>query len=534
MEEMRSDGSSRTARLALVVLLVLVGLVAAVLVWRSSFPTVEGRRGFCLFDDAMISLRYAANLAQGQGLVWNPGQRVEGFTNPLMVFVMAAAVAGAGPWYAPLVVQIFGIAILLLTLGLVAALGRRDGMPHPGAALAATAAAAAFYPLTYWSIMGMETGLLTLLLLVAFLADARDLRGERRHLRMLLVSSSALALLTRPDAALFLGVLFAARGLRGFRGRWRPVLLESALALVPMMAYVGFRRLYYGQWLANVYYLKLSGLPLGQRMRDGLAFCRNLWPAITLAGMVALGWVMLRRRGREAGRAPGFAGPALLIFALTFAYQVLAGGDAWPPYWRFTVPAQVLLLAAAATTAAQLHDTGLLGRRACTGLLVGLVVLVAADSLRLYRDLSTLVPWTADHNYQNSNTGMVLRRLTTEKATVAAYWAGAIPYYAQRVAIDPLGKMDPAIARGRARGSLSWGGMQQVPGHNKLDLGQSLVARRPTFIQWSNLACDIGGPDLRAWCEASYVLVKVAGKLPMLLLKGSPDVHWEMLSRGRP
>jgi hypothetical protein len=128
------------------------------LVWRSSFPTVEGRRGFCLFDDAMISLRYAANLAQGQGLVWNPGERVEGFTNPLMVFLMAAAVAGAGPWYAPLVVQLFGIAIVLLTLGLVAALVWWDDRQHPGAALAAPTATAAFYPLAYWSIMGMETG----------------------------------------------------------------------------------------------------------------------------------------------------------------------------------------------------------------------------------------------------------------------------------------------------------------------------------------------------------------------------------------
>ena len=208
---------------------------------------------------------------------------------------------------------------------------------------------------------------------------------------------------------------------------------------------------------------------------------------------------------------------------------MLAGGDAWPPYWRFTVPAQVLLLAATATTVARHHGARVLGRRASTGLLVGLVALVAADSARLYRDLATLVPWTASNNYQNSNTGMVLRRLTTEQATVAAYWAGAIPYYAQRVAIDPLGKMDPEIARRRADGSVAWGGMQQVPGHNKMDLGQSLVVRRPTFIQWSSLACDIGGAELRACCETSYVLVRAAGKLPMLLLKGSPDVRWEPL-----
>ena len=56
----------------------------------SSFE-IEGRRYYSLFDDAMISMRYAANLAHGHGLTWNPGERVEGFTNPLWTLVMALA-----------------------------------------------------------------------------------------------------------------------------------------------------------------------------------------------------------------------------------------------------------------------------------------------------------------------------------------------------------------------------------------------------------------------------------------------------------
>ena len=37
--------------------------------------------GVCTQDDAFISFRYAENLAQGHGLVYNVGERVEGFTN---------------------------------------------------------------------------------------------------------------------------------------------------------------------------------------------------------------------------------------------------------------------------------------------------------------------------------------------------------------------------------------------------------------------------------------------------------------------
>jgi hypothetical protein len=43
--------------------------------------TVNGQRYTVLGDDAMISLRYAYNLANANGLAWNPGERVEGMTN---------------------------------------------------------------------------------------------------------------------------------------------------------------------------------------------------------------------------------------------------------------------------------------------------------------------------------------------------------------------------------------------------------------------------------------------------------------------
>ena len=45
-------------------------------IWRSSF-LVDDVRHFCLFDDAMISMRYAWHFAAGYGLVWNPGERAE-------------------------------------------------------------------------------------------------------------------------------------------------------------------------------------------------------------------------------------------------------------------------------------------------------------------------------------------------------------------------------------------------------------------------------------------------------------------------
>jgi arabinofuranosyltransferase len=67
-------------------LFILAGyaLYAGVYIYKTSF-VAGGERYFVLFDDAMISMRYARNLAAGHGLVWNPGaEPVEGYTNPTL------------------------------------------------------------------------------------------------------------------------------------------------------------------------------------------------------------------------------------------------------------------------------------------------------------------------------------------------------------------------------------------------------------------------------------------------------------------
>jgi hypothetical protein len=49
---------------------------ASLFIYRTSFIAFDGERYFCLFDDAMISMRYAWNFSHGFGLVWNPGEYV--------------------------------------------------------------------------------------------------------------------------------------------------------------------------------------------------------------------------------------------------------------------------------------------------------------------------------------------------------------------------------------------------------------------------------------------------------------------------
>jgi hypothetical protein len=53
-------------------------------------------------DDAYITYRYAEHVARGLGAVYNPGERVEGFSSPLWMASLAAGVRlGSAPSRSP-------------------------------------------------------------------------------------------------------------------------------------------------------------------------------------------------------------------------------------------------------------------------------------------------------------------------------------------------------------------------------------------------------------------------------------------------
>ncbi|HEX9595332.1 MAG TPA: hypothetical protein VF982_00500, partial [Anaerolineales bacterium] len=52
-------------------------------------------------DDAYITFRYARNILAGNGLVYNPGERVLGTTTPLFAFLLAALGAVSGGTQSP-------------------------------------------------------------------------------------------------------------------------------------------------------------------------------------------------------------------------------------------------------------------------------------------------------------------------------------------------------------------------------------------------------------------------------------------------
>ncbi len=488
---------------------------AALFIASSSVKTSSGRY-FCLFDDAMVSLRYAWNLAHGEGLVWNPGERVEGTTCFLFTLLMSLGALFLGKSAAALFVQISGIALVLGAAGLAYRLTRSLTVT-PQLGCITVAALLAYYPLSYWSLMGMETGLITALSLGA-LAEATRLGSDSRGSKRLGVLLG-LMFATRPDAAFSAGVILAFRAASIVQHHrrltaLRPWLLEPGLFLALLAGLTLFRLGYYGSPLPNTYYLKMGGWPLGPRLENGWKFVGPFLDQSRYLLLLALGSVALRRdRGRLL----------LLCFTVSsIAAQIWVGGDAWA-HWRMLVPGVVTALVLAVDAAeAAAHGLLQIERRWLT-LSVGLVcvggALWTADQPFLSELSLKTPPYRVQLNRRSVKVGLELLRYATPSASVAVMAAGTVPYYSGLRGVDVLGKSDRYVAGLPPRGV----GQTITPGHNKYDLRYSIATLRPDVI-YDGLAWARDEPGILAFVQHEYI---AAGAF--WFRRDSPHVDWSRL-----
>ncbi len=152
-----------------------------------------------IIDDAYITYRYAANLAAGYGLAYNPGEPVLGTTTPLYALLLTPAALLGGPAALPIVSPMLNALLDAANVVLLALIARRLlGEDLPGLLLGMLWAVAP-RSVTF-AIGGMETALAVALMLGAF---ALWLNGRSRPAAAL----TALATLTRPDALIWAGPL---------------------------------------------------------------------------------------------------------------------------------------------------------------------------------------------------------------------------------------------------------------------------------------------------------------------------------------
>lgn len=316
----------RVARLPHVRPLALVAVLAVGLAcaWRM--------RWFA--DDAFISLHYARNWVEGHGLVYNPGERVEGYTN----FLWLALIAGCGRLGLDMPLATLGgnLVVYAATVALVHRAARQLAAEHTGQQLHfsfAAAMTALSYPMVSFATGGLETMFCALLVLGAALAAHR---GR-------LLASGTLAILAtmgHPDHALFYVAIAIVLHLRALAGGhlfgaaarhrypdlawWRRPALRGLLAyaapfLLLYVPYFLLRWSYYGDPLPNTFYTKSGGAAY---YTQGL---RYVWVSLVVAG--GLGALPAFFLGGRLLRGTALGQIVAVSFVIYLGYVVRLGGD---------------------------------------------------------------------------------------------------------------------------------------------------------------------------------------------------------------
>lgn len=541
-------------------IMVAYTLYAVIYIWETSF-VVDSKRYFVLFDDAMISMRYARNLAHGHGLVWNPGgEPVEGFTNPLWVAFMA--VFHLFPIVArkiSLVVQMSGALFFIVSLYFTKKIAEEISSESV-VSLLAVLLTAFYVQLSTWCLLGMEV---SLQLLIVGAATWMALRGIKTTVSF---SSGIYVLLgVGTLVRIDMGVVFVAfltfLTIADAPNRRKHLLWGSGLLALFIGGQTLLRGLYYGDLLPNTFYLKATGAPLLLTLQRGLfVYAKFAWNFNLVLFLLPF-LVILIRPDR---------GTVLLvwIFAVMSVYSIFVGGDAWEskgganrfiaivmPLWfvlfvfaleRIRKGLVVNELPSAFTYCSSFLDFFLrftlrgrgeenrysfpLDGVTKLGLVVfafiGLVNFNAAlgiSSLKygLLLERHPFVPGSERY----VRISRVLEEITTPDAKIAVLTAGIIPYFTDRYSLDLLGKVDKRIARQPVHIPENLALIDFRPGHMKWDYAYSIGQLQPDVVAQFDDSFGDPRPYLGNYTKVTF------NRFPMYLRNTSTSILWEAVNR---
>lgn len=496
---------------------------------------------FAVADDVYVTADYARTFIAGHGPRWFPdAPRVEGITSPLwMLFLTPFHLFHLNEhWLGLYVITLNGVLLAATAYWLARLLDPilepaddqrpsrlRGALAWTFVVLSPFAASA----LAVWSAQGFEVALVALLSVMSF-AEALQPPERLRERRVAVLLG--LAFWTRMDAVLpcapaalmVLWKLRASRRVHRFAGWF------AAFAAVLLVS----RKLYYGDWLPNTYYLKISGWPLSKRIPYGFFQNKVALSYYLFVGLpfMAIAWLSLpvAKRPLLLGFLPAF---------LTLLYSTHNGGDfAWlaigyDRHCAAALPLFIFSIGAVLFCARTSHGVhavlgvlatafafGPVSGRWITGMSMNDGKLLTALNLVSPAPRDALLDWIiAD--------AMLAKRVTHPTARLAVCAAGAAVYFSHLEGADILGKSDPHIARLPAAdraGKDSRCFRSFAPsGHNKEDVLY-------TFTRWKPDISVVAPPAALRDRYVSFFIDSHAfyGR------KGSDAIDWTRVTDAKP
>ncbi len=492
-----------------------IGIVLAALALAALWLPV---RTHIPFDDTFITFRYAANLAHGCGIVWNPGgPPTEGYTNFLLVLLLAPFSAmGLDMVVATQAIGVIAVIVSAVTMrrliGQIGLIGPISPMSRPYI-LASWLAVILFLldPFTWFNAYsGMETSLFTMWLLLVVAT------WNQPKLPFIFAT---LAALTRPEGAMMGGILLlvkywqfkvANRTDRSDRTDKSALTAAIVFFILPLLLYASWKLYYFGNLLPNSFYVKVA-------QPRGLA---GAWPLFVFyrgtAYLVLLAMIGLAVQLRGGIRMKSRASQIMVLWTVLLSSFYLGSQLLMNFYDRFTNSIEVMLIVGAASGYAVLAS----GRWhkifrhpvSITVLLafhvfwswqvrgeINLTTLADSVSRRLLsrpgiQPIAQPQPSKPEQSYIDRCTdlAMVFHSIPDHEL-ITFMWsdAGVMPYYSGMKHLDPVGLNTTAIAHAK-----TWQEVNRIIARARPDIILMPLNNRPAFLHDSCRYIFRGGHGL--------------------------------------
>lgn len=433
-------------------------------------------------DDAYISFQYAGHFARGEGLVFNLGERVEGFSNLLWTLYLGTAGRLGLDIVKTAVVSssLAAFTVLLLILLLFARIERTASGSEPERmrriTLAMSCLAACFFPLAFYATSGMESAAYVAALLLGIILQI-DGMTRKQTLPLALASLPFLiAALLRPEGILFLGgsVLYSIVAVRPLPRRLPAALLPALLVFCGVML---LKARYFGGLLPNTYYAK-PGVSLNYLTPalDGTFYLFRF--ALKSALVLLLPFALFPPRSRERLRIWVYL---WLIVSMQVFFIVYVGVDVLR-FDRFVLPIYPCYLALAVLGISELiAASGAAARRFIFRFVYVCAGIIAASNIgqaALARNKRCIHDWM--HGGSLTTLGLVIRNTFPEARLVVANEVGAVAYYSGKAVIDMLGLTDRTISGIRYQSYLQNGTGSDPEGISRVS--EYILSRNPDIV----------------------------------------------------
>ncbi len=385
-------------------------------------------RGHSPIDPGFVSMRYAAHLGANEGLVFNLGERVEGFGDPLWTVLLGLLSAlGWAPMSAATVLGVGSLGLLIVLVGWV---GTRLLGEAPGAVAALMVAA--WPPMAVAARSYDDVLFVAVLLMWAVgLTVAEEADGSRSGW-----TGPALCL-TALTGLLGAGIALLLVGLGAWR---RPGHAGRMVKLVGLLlGLTAARWAYFGDPLPN--YLRAMAWGGDGRWADGGAWLLQLGleaPALAGVGLLGTLWALVRRSV--------WRGVAVVV--LVAGVLIVGAAPARVLLWHPLVPVVGLLALLGVGLLTALVHAPLPSRLALVLLLLGF----GAQDFRVAQSRAIKVDQARRGRFVQARAlGRFLELRFPDGALLAMHKPGVIGMFTDNPIIDLSGRADPAIARAPRR-----------------------------------------------------------------------------------